>query len=72
MNLDVNGGFKKNFIISISINEWNALYNENILREQLNLPLRTYYRTIIDDLGTKQPFEPFLLDKNRKTIIPIR
>ena len=66
------GRITDNRYLGISINEWNALYNENILREQLNLPLRTYYRTTIDDFGTKQPIEPFLLNKNRKTIIPIR
>ena len=31
--------------------EWQAVYNENILRGQMDLPLRTHYETLYDESG---------------------
>ena len=32
-------------------NEWQAVFNENLLRDQLNLPLRTHYTCGFDESG---------------------
>ena len=42
-NTDYNGGISKN--------EWQAVYNENLLRMEMQLPLRTYYRKGITENG---------------------
>ena len=33
--------------------EWQAVYNENTLRQELGLPLRTYYRVAVDSEGRR-------------------
>ena len=46
---------------NLSINEWQACYNENIFRKQMKLPLRTYYNTAPDGMGGIIPLSPYLL-----------
>ena len=36
----------------IKRSEWQAVYNENLLREQLGFPLRTHYRKAMDEFGS--------------------
>jgi RHS repeat-associated protein len=65
--LDANRGLrdsqKEN---GIPRNEWQASYRENMLRPQLNLPLRTYYR--VNQYGGGEA--PRLLDGNNQPIKP--
>ena len=51
-------------------NEWQAMYNENLIRGELGLPYRLYYRVAVDPEGNvvqylypkfivkKQPIKP--------------
>ena len=71
---DANDGLLDNRVQNgiIKNSEWQATYNENMLRGQMNLPLRTYYHTMIDKNGnylggTGQ----YLLDSNNNSIKPI-
>lgn len=41
--------------------EWQVSYKENIVRQQMGLPLREYYRSL-DNGGTITPLPPRLLD----------
>ena len=60
--------------IGVSRNDWNAVYRENLMRQQLNKPLRTHYhkRTENNLLGIPQVTGgdgPFML-KNGKPYLP--
>ncbi|KXU56306.1 M91 family zinc metallopeptidase, partial [Prevotella bivia] len=56
----------------IKRSEWQAVFRENILREQLGRPLRTHYRTNKDQDGNfvKGSGPSMLSDKN-KPILPV-
>ena len=48
----------------ISRNEWQASYNENILRQQMGLPLRTHYGEYYDPSGKFLGYKASLLENN--------
>jgi RHS repeat-associated protein len=50
--------------------EWQATYNENILRGQLNAPLRTHYRITFDSIGLIKGLPPAMLDSSQQPIRP--
>ncbi len=55
--------------LGLSKNEWRAVYYENILRGQLNIPLRTRYGISKDaDSGRRKGNGPMLIDKNKQPI----
>ncbi|WP_164714155.1 DUF6443 domain-containing protein [Chitinophaga rhizosphaerae] len=49
--------------------EWQASYKENIVRQQMGLPLREYYRSQ-DNAGTVTHLAPRLLDAANNPILP--
>ncbi len=49
-------------------NEWQAVYNENLIRRDLHLPLRTYYYTILYPDGTRVGISPIMIKRGK----PIR
>jgi len=53
----------------LSKNEWRAVYYENILRGQLNIPLRTHYGLMKEEgSGYTKGSGPRLIDKNNQPI----
>ena len=70
---DANSGLLDSRVQRGSINngEWQAIYNENTLRSQLNLPLRTYYGTQQDIDGHYMGGSgQYLLNKDKSIIKP--
>ena len=53
----------------IKRNEWQASYKENIVRQQMGLPLREYYREQ-NNAGVVTPLAPKLLDATNNPIRP--
>ncbi len=54
--MDANHGLLDNRLYKgIKKDEWQAVYNENRLRKELGLPLRTYYKKGIDPEGMLHP-----------------
>ncbi|MHB1922896.1 MAG: M91 family zinc metallopeptidase [Chitinophagaceae bacterium] len=49
--------------------EWQAVYKENIIRQQMGAPLREYYISQ-DNGGTITPLPPRLLDATNNPILP--
>ena len=55
----------------IKKDEWQAVYRENLIRSQLNLPLRTNYLDQVDQAGTViGPYPPYMLNANGEPIRP--
>ena len=51
--------------------EWQAVYRENLVRQQMGQPLRTYYRTREDSNGTPLGgLPPRMLNPNNQPILP--
>jgi RHS repeat-associated protein len=55
--------------MGLKYDEWQASYKENIVRGQLGVPLREYYR-VQDSGGNFTPLPPRLLDASNKPILP--
>ena len=55
--------------IGLGRDEWQAVYKENIVRQQMGLPLREYYISQ-DNAGVITPLPPRLLDANNNPILP--
>ena len=71
--LDANRGLlDSRFENGIKRSEWQAVFRENILREQLGRPLRTHYRTNKDQDGNfVKGSGPFMLSDKNKPILPV-
>ncbi len=55
----------------IKRSEWQAVYRENIHRQQMGLPLRTYYRSQEDQSGKSiQGLPPYMLTPGSTPILP--
>jgi RHS repeat-associated protein len=50
--------------------EWQAVYRENSLRGQLNLPLRTHYATYKNNVGYNIGTGPSMLNSSGNSILP--
>ena len=51
--------------------EWQAVFRENNLREQLGQPLRTHYQTTFDENGIKTSTGPSMLNSSNKNVKPL-
>ena len=71
--LDANRGLLDSRLENgITRSEWQAVFRENILREQLGRPLRTHYRTNKDQDGNfVKGSGPFMLSDKNKPILPV-
>ena len=57
--------------LGITRSEWQAVYRENVMRQQMNLPLRTDYKTLYDpNTRVYSPGGPNMLDQNKNPILP--
>jgi RHS repeat-associated protein len=54
----------------VTRSEWQAVYRENILRGQLNLPLRTHYEAYKNNVGYNIGIGPSMLNSSNKSIRP--
>lgn len=60
--MDANHGILDNTLYKgIKRDEWQAVYNENCLRRELGLPLRTYYIKGVDSEGNQHPLGPKMI-----------
>ncbi|MBB6236396.1 RHS repeat-associated protein, partial [Pedobacter sp. AK013] len=68
--LDANRGLLDNRTSQgLKYDEWQATYRENLLRFQMGLPVREYYKSKIDN-DVSSPVDPKVLDKNNQGIKP--
>ncbi|WP_249030965.1 M91 family zinc metallopeptidase, partial [Flavobacterium columnare] len=51
--------------------EYQAVFRENNLRGQLNLPLRTHYQTTFDINGMKTSYGPSMLNNSNQNVKPL-
>ena len=57
--------------LGITRSEWQAVYRENVMRQQMNLPLRTDYKTLYNpNTNVYSPGGPNMLDQNKNPILP--
>jgi len=70
--LDANRGMLNDqFHEGVKMSEWQAVYRENILRQDLKIPLRTHYIDIQDPSGKSiGSGGPSMIDKNNQPIKP--
>ena len=73
--LDANRGRLYSKVVDgVKGSEWQAVYRENILRDQLKLPLRTHYKRteqIMDkEPNINKPTGPYMLTPDHKPLLP--
>ncbi len=72
--LDANRGLldsRSHLHIKVLRSEWQAVYRENILRQQMGLPLRTHYIDKRDQYGNSiGPAGPYMLTPSGDPILP--
>jgi hypothetical protein len=57
--------------LGIARSEWQAVYRENMLRQQMGLPLRTYYKSQLNsNTGVEKPLPPYLLTPSATPLLP--
>ena len=67
---DANRGLLDNRLNNgLKYDEWQATYKENIVRQQMGLPLREYYR-VQDNAGVITGLPPRMLDASNNPILP--
>ncbi|GAA0874333.1 hypothetical protein GCM10009118_07410 [Wandonia haliotis] len=71
-SLDANRGlFDSRTHLGISRNEWQAVYRENVLRQQMGLPLRTHYKSSYNpSTGERKGLPPYMLTSGSSPILP--
>jgi RHS repeat-associated protein len=71
--LDANRGLLDNRTYKhneMSRSEWQACYRENVLRQEMGVPLRTYYRTQRNYDGSVEGVIPRILTGGNKPLLP--
>jgi len=71
--LDANRGLSDDRLEQgIKRSEWQAIYRENMHRQQMGIPLRTYYRSQKDTQGRPiQGLPPYMLTPGSTPILPV-